>query len=246
MKVVLFFLLSMISFIMVSCSETSSTTLESESVYTEITFSGRINESSSAKSGARFSGSETNYMVVIQNQISKRTYLTQIQADGTFSFDSNSDDATAIQAIDHEGGYGNHFMLMLVQKEPLEVKAVAYLPDSASEGYSGFQFSESLSEELVFSYDEDTSSMTISEDLVQSISGLSVDEDFMVRLEDGSPVGATNFGKADEAMVTEVNDLNLLDPDQDGQPNIFDGMNDGMTLDNLVAENFFCHFFSIT
>ncbi|RAP32473.1 hypothetical protein DID76_00065 [Candidatus Marinamargulisbacteria bacterium SCGC AG-414-C22] len=248
MKFKLFFIIFTIT-LLVGCSSSEVST-ENDTVYENLTFSGHVaidassgTSSLEASAYALLSNSnapstdESNYMIVIQNQISNRLYLSQLDADGTFHFSDNGTDAQAIQSVNHDGGYGNHFMVMLLQKDPLEVKAVAYLPGTSEEGYSGFQFSESFDQELQFNYNSDSASMTVSETHINDIAGLQVDEDFVVRLVNDTPAGATNFGKSTDSQTSTVSDINQLDPDQDGQPNIFDGMNNGSDLDNLSADN---------
>ena len=84
--------------------------------------------------------------------------------------------------------------------------------------------------------DEDKGKMELSESNINDISGVSINKDFKVRLSSESPVGLANFGKSASSKTSSTSSTNKLDPDQDGRPNIFDGMNDGDKLDNLVAE----------
>ena len=78
--------------------------------------------------------------------------------------------------------------------------------------------------------------MELSETNLDSISGIEINKDFKVRLSNDAPVGQANFGKSAASKTSSTSSTNTLDPDQDGRPNIFDGMNDGSKLDNLVAE----------
>ena len=79
--------------------------------------------------------------------------------------------------------------------------------------------------------------MELSETNLDSISGIEINKDFKVRLSnDALTVGQANFGKSAASKTSSISSTNTLDPDQDGRPNIFDGMNDGSKLDNLVAE----------
>ena len=176
-------------------------------------------------------------MIVIQNQVSNRIYISQIDDSGTFNFDENGSDNKFIEYVDDSNGYGSHFMAMLLTKSPLKVVATAYVENNSSEGFSGLEITNNIESGLNFVVNEDNHQMTISQESINALNGISYDEDFKVRLNSNKPVGADEFGKATIAEATSTSQLNKLDPDQDGRPNIFDGMNDGQELDNLNVEN---------
>ena len=176
-------------------------------------------------------------MIVIQNQVSNRIYISQIDDNGTFNFDENGSDNKFIEYVDDSNGYGSHFMAMLLTKSPLKVVATAYVENNSSEGFSGLEITNNIESGLNFVVNEDNHQMTISQESINALNGISYDEDFKVRLNSNKPVGADEFGKATIAEATSTSQLNKLDPDQDGRPNIFDGMNDGQELDNLNVEN---------
>ena len=102
--------------------------------YTDLTLTGSITGLSSSNVG-----SQSNYIVLIQNQISNRVYMTSVDSNGSFKFNGDGAIDKAIQTVDHKDGYGDHFMVVLLKKDPFEMKAVAYLPGSSSEGYSGLK-----------------------------------------------------------------------------------------------------------
>ena len=119
----------------------------------------------------------------------------------------------------------------------MKVVATAYVENSSDEGFSGLEVTSNIESGLNFIVNEDNHQMTISKESINAHNGISYDEDFKVRLNSNKPVGADEFGKAAIAEATSTSLINQLDPDQDGRPNIFDGMNDGKEIDNLNAEN---------
>ena len=199
--------------------------------YSDLTLTGSISGLSSSNVG-----SESNYIILIQNQISNRVYMTPVDSNGSFKFNGDGAIHKAIQTVDHKDGYGDHFMIILLKKDPLEMTAVAYLPGSSSEGYSGLKIAQSLSSPIELSLNENKGKMELSETNLDNISGIEINKDFKVRLSNDAPVGQANFGKSNASKTSSTSSTNTLDPDQDGRPNIFDGMNDGAQLDNLVAE----------
>ena len=199
--------------------------------YSDLTLTGSI----TGLSGNNV-GPQSNYIILIQNQISNRIYMTSIDSSGSFKFNSDGAIDKAIQSVDHKDGYGDHFMIILLKKDPFEMTAVAYLPGSSSEGYSGLKIAQNLSSPIELALNENKGKMELSEANLNSISGIEINKDFKVRLSNDAPVGHANFGKSDASKTSSTSSTNALDPDQDGRPNIFDGMNDGAKLDNLVAD----------
>ena len=169
--------------------------------------------------------------------MSNRLYFAQVESDGSFKFDADGAISKSIETVDHDSGYGDHFMMMLIKKDPLEMTAVAYLPGSTSEGYTGLKFSGNVNTPIALTVSESSNSMSFSESNLDSISGVSVNRELKVRLESSSPVGSADFGKSTASKTSSLSSINKLDPDQDGRPNIFDGMNDGANLDNLSVAN---------
>ena len=228
-------ILILVFLLFVSCGKNSSNS--NTYTYNSVTLTGTISDASSGSSSLAISGSETDYLIMAQNQISNRIYLTQIESDGTFKFNSEGAIHTSIETVDHPSGHGDHFMFTLIKKDPLELKAIAFQEDSTSEGYSGIKIDTSLSESIQFAYSESDHKITVSETQLNSVNGISINKDFKVRLSNGKPVGIDDFGKSEISKTTDKSSSNILDPDQDGRPNIFDGMNDGANIDNLSEAN---------
>ena len=228
-------ILILVFLLFVSCGKNSSNS--NTYTYNSVTLTGTISDASSGSSSLAISGSETDYLIMAQNQISNRIYLTQIESDGTFKFNSEGAIHTSIETVDHTSGHGDHFMFTLIKKDPLELKAIAFQEDSTSEGYSGIKIDTSLSESIQFAYSESDHKITVSETQLNSVNGISINKDFKVRLSNGKPVGIDDFGKSEISKTTDKSSSNILDPDQDGRPNIFDGMNDGANIDNLSEAN---------
>ena len=230
-------LISMMAVWLIGCSSEVS---DSGYVYTPVTLKGSISGSSGGGSSLsiyNLNSDVTNYMVVIQNQVSNRIYISQVDGNGEFSFDENGSDSKFIEYINDSNGYGSHFMAMLLTKSPLRVVATAYIENGSSEGFSGLKITDNIESDLNFSVDEDNSRMSMTQESINAIGGITYDENFKVRLSDNKPVGADEFGKAFISESETTSGINKLDPDEDGRPNIFDGMNDGSQLDNLDAEN---------
>ena len=183
-------------FLLVACSSSSdesSNSSDSAYTYSEVTLNGKINMLSG--SGLTHQSLQ-DYIVLIQNQISNRVYLAQVGSDGTFNFDSSGSIHQSIHTVNHSSGYGDLFMAMLVKKDPLEMVAVAYLPDSSTEGFSGLKISESLTSALTFDLDPNSSSMKLSSSNLLTMNGVTINQEFKIRLSDNKPVGADDFGKA--------------------------------------------------
>ena len=101
------------------------------------------------------------------------------------------------------------------------MKAVAYLPGSSSEGYSGLKISENLSSPIELTVNEDKGKMELSETNLDSISGIEINKDFKVRLSNDAPVGQANFGKSAASKTSSTSSTKYLDPDQDGETQYF-------------------------
>ena len=103
---------------LIGCSSSSS---ESDYVYTPIKVNGSIANATSGSSGlstSNLNSDFTNYMIVIQNQVSNRIYISQIDDNGSFNFDENGSDNQYIEYVNDSNGYGSHFMAMLLTKSP--------------------------------------------------------------------------------------------------------------------------------
>ena len=184
-------LISIMVLALIGCSSGES---NSGYVYTQVTLSGSINGGSGGSGGSstfNLGGDPNEYMVVIQNQVSNRIYISQVNGSGEFSFDENGSDSQFIESVDDSNGYGSHFMAMLLKKDPLEVVATAYIENDTSEGFSGLKITDNIESELNFTVDEDNHQMTMTQESVNAIGGITYDENFKVRLDDSTkPVGA--------------------------------------------------------
>ena len=125
----LFYLLLISLYLTTGCSDSSSSS--STYTYNNLTLTGALTGLSSSAVG-----DESDYIILFQNQISNRLYMAQVESGGAFKFDSNGLIDKAIQSVDHTSGHGDHFMVMLLKKDPFEMKAVAYLQIGISKSQS--------------------------------------------------------------------------------------------------------------
>ena len=120
------------------CGSSDSSTY----TYNDLTFTGSLTGISG--SGV---GDETNYIVLVQKPDIKPSLHGAGGICGSFKFNSQGAIDQAIQSVDHNR-HGDHFHGCPTKKDPFEMKAVAYLPGSSSEGYTGLKISENLSSPL--------------------------------------------------------------------------------------------------
>lgn len=160
--------------------------------------------------------------IMIQNQETSAVYYTQVDSDGSFSVDIDATDSDT----------SDIYFIGLINDDPFEFAGpvVDYLSDDSSAN-SGIIIDADYSD-IDITFDSDNSLASLSED-----SPLAVADDYTLQLIDGAPSGVDSSGKGEASQTTTVSTTNLLDPDEDGVPNIFDAMDDGQNLDNTDADN---------
>jgi hypothetical protein len=209
------------------CSNSSSS---SES-YTTVTLKGTFSGGASPTSFSTFDGVAANPIVVMQNQGSKRVYLAEVK-DDEFEFKGTNGMNQSLHTLDSDATHGTKFMAMLLNTD-LEVAAVAIKEsDDANVAHSGIVVSKDVKVAVTFEFDSvnKVMKMTNLDDTEAAI-----DTNYKVELNENKPAGMDKFGKTKGGENKPL--VNPLDRDEDGRPDIFDGMNDGKVLDNTDITN---------
>jgi len=163
-----------------------------------------------------------NYMLWVQNRYTKRVYSVDLDENGDFEL--------PLGVADNQD-LGNNFIFCLIKKDPLTFAGTIMKPVSGNYS-SGIEI------------DQNVSNFDISFDLSNYIAIMSsppetvrFDPDVNVRVESDMPVGADNAGKGEDSETSSLNQINTIDRDEDGVPDIFDAMNNGQDLDNTDEDN---------
>ncbi|MEK7299248.1 MAG: hypothetical protein AAB066_05090 [Candidatus Margulisiibacteriota bacterium] len=168
---------------------------------------------------------EGNFILWAQNQGTQRIYFAEIDSDGQFSLDVQTD-ATVEN--------GNTFFFGIIQKDPTLYSGPITMATSTASAVGGIVVSDNATNVAIL-FDGSIDRGVIS----NGGAAITGNATFKVRLvtNGGRPVGMGNFGKGTASMTTSLNTANMVDPDEDGLPDIFDAMNDGQRLDNTVANS---------
>ena len=212
------------------CSNSSSS---SES-YTPVTFKGTISGEIELAGLSTYASVAANPIVVMQNQGSKRVYLAEVK-DNTFAFDQDAKGGLnqKLHTLDSDATHGTNFMAMFLNTE-LEVAAVAIKEsDEANVAHTGIVVSKDVKVAVTFDFNKENKVMKMTN---LDDTEAAIDTNYKVRLSTNKPAGMDEkFGKT--VGGDNKPKVNPLDRDEDGRPDIFDGMNDGKVLDNTDITN---------
>jgi hypothetical protein len=214
--------------VFLGCStRSSSSTGES---YTTVTFKGAFS-GDAGPSGFSPQSADDGSIVVMQNQGSKRVYLAEVK-DNEFEFDGANGMNQSLHTLDSDTTHGTKFMAMLLNTD-LEVAAVAIKESDADNAHTGIVVSKDVTVAVTFDLDAENKVMKMTN---LDDSEAAIDTNYKVRLSESKPAGMNEkFGKTTGGENKPK--VNPLDRDEDGRPDIFDGMNDGKVLDNTDITN---------
>jgi hypothetical protein len=205
------------------CSDSSDDATDSITSLTSFNVAGQLNltvPSTRVMMSTNSVSTVSSLKVFLQNQNTKKFYTTDVASNGTFSFDVGVNEAESD---------GNVFHMGLLNKDSLSYLAtgVETIVTSSTSATTGVAISEAVSD-LVIDYNASKSFMSPS----SALNKISFDSNYTTRVDSNVVLGVASNGKGTAANASSVSSVNKLDPDQDGVPNIFDSMDDGVNLDN--------------
>ena len=200
-----------------ACSDTATDTTSSTNTTTTYTLAGDVSQISTSTTSALIDASSSttvpDLMIMVQNQFTNDVTFTQLESDGSFEIDVETSSTTS----------ENVFFIALVNNDPLEYVAplVGSIDNSTdTTAYSGIVIDNDY-DDIDISYNSSTSIATLDSD-----TSITLNQSYKISLSDGSPIGMASNGKGSASQTTTLSTTNLLDPDMDGLPNIFDAMDD--------------------
>lgn len=158
--------------------------------------------------------------IVAQDRDTKEIHSVAVEEDCDFEL-----------PITLSGGEDN-YMMSILQESPLAYVGPVVSPVSDTQAKSGLEISDSVSG---ITLEVDTTNRKA--ELSTTDDDLTISTGDVVRMTAGKPVGADNAGRGVAARNTSPNATNSIDRDEDGVPDIFDGVSDGTTIDSLDGDN---------
>jgi len=179
------------------------------------TLTGTINASESAKRSPPCQGTDLRYSVIVESAETETIYTGETDASGNFQVDIPETET------------GDVFMVSIMMPDGQPAGPIVF-GQGEDEGYTGLEITGDTSVGTLPFPDDPTAAPILPGDDADYDDD-AVSDELVARLnDDGVPVGVPTFGRGEDAQGTPSQDeLQGVDSDQDGMPNMFDADDDG-------------------